>query len=102
MPIKKHVNTLTVFEPPSNEMLSFITRSKRSHFTCSEAKLCEALEQSIYTIHRYFVAYVSFHPTVSVHVYGAQDQIKSHQQWLGESIEKTLKSLHDDGRDKIR
>ena len=102
MPIKKHVNLLRVQKKGADEMISFVTSSKKSYFTVSEAKLCEQLQWATKTTGGLFVTYVSLVPTVAVHVYGAADSLAEHAEWLESQITATLTDLHDDGRDKVR
>ncbi len=102
MPIKKNVNILSVDRLNQAEILSFVTHSKKSHFTCSEAQLCEHIVWSTHTTGTYFVTYVSLVPTVAVHVYGCKDTLKEHADWLENRISQALADLHDDGRDKIK
>ena len=83
-------------------MLSFVTSSKKSHFTVSEARLCEHLQWVTYTTGGLFTTYVSLTPTVAVHVHGSADTLGEHVDWLEQQISKALSDLHDDGRDKVR
>lgn len=102
MPIKKHVNQLRVQKRDADEMISFVTGSKKSHFKVSEARLCEHLQWVTQTTGGFFVTYVSLVPTVAVHVHGNADILAKHAEWLESQITATLTDLHDDGRDKVR
>lgn len=102
MPIKKYANTLQVKKLAANEILSFITSSKKSHFKCSDSQLCDSLRQATYTTGGYFVTYVSLVPTVAVHVHGCADILDKHVDWLEQQIFSLLTELHDDGRDKVK
>jgi hypothetical protein len=102
MPIKKIPNSLSVTRLDGNQILSFVTSSKKSHFTCSEAKLCEHIEWSTHTTGNYFLTYVSLFPTVAVHVYGRADILAKHADWLEGQISKCLADLHDDGKSKVK
>jgi len=102
MPIKKYVNTLRVQKVAADQMLSFVTSSKKSHFTVSEARLCEHLQWVTHTTGGFFTTYVSLTPTVAVHVHGSADTLGKHVDWLEQQISKALSDLHDDGRDRVR
>ncbi len=102
MPIKKYTNTLRVRKLAATEMLSFVTSSKKSHFTVSEAKLCEHLQWATNTSGSFFITYVSLVPSVAVHVFGRADILVQHADWLENQISTALTDLHDDGRDKVK
>jgi hypothetical protein len=102
MPIKKYTNTLRVRKLAATEMLSFVTSSKKSHFTVSEAKLCEHLQWVTNTSGSFFTTYVSLVPTVAIHVHGGADILDKHADWLEQQISTALTDLHDDGRDKVK
>lgn len=102
MPTKKYVNTLRVRKLAADQMLSFVTSSKKSHFTVSEAKLCEHLQWVTNTSGSFFTTYVSLVPTVAIHVHGGADILDKHADWLEQQISTALIDLHDDGRDKVK
>jgi hypothetical protein len=101
MPIKKHSNTLSVSELDSDTVLSIVTKSKKNHFSCTPAKLCEDLVHATYTSTGYFNAYVSLHPFIAIHIVGDKEILAQHKKSLIEKVTTALSSYHERGNVKI-
>lgn len=101
MSIKKVANQLNIKLINSLEVLNFITTSKKSHFTISEAKLCEVITGATYTTPSYFNTYVSTYPYVAIHVVGSSEKLSEYKDWLKEQISTVLNSYHTIGNVRI-
>ncbi len=101
MPIKKHSNTLSVSELDSDTVLSIVTKSKKNHFSCTPAKLCEDLVHATYTSTGYFNAYVSTHPFIAIHIVGDKKILKEHKKMLMQNVTQALERYHQSGNVKI-
>lgn len=101
MPIKKVSNTLTIKELDSDSVLSIVTSSKKNHFSCTLATLCELLVDATYTTTGYFNAYISTHPFIAIHIVGDKKILSQHKKNLVENITKVLNEYHDKGNVKI-
>jgi hypothetical protein len=101
MPIKKISNMLNVTELDRNTVLSLVTHSKKNHFACTPAKLCEELMDATYTQTGYFNAYVSTHPFVAIHIIGDKDILDKHKQMLMDKVTEVLTRYHQRGNVKI-
>jgi hypothetical protein len=100
MPIKKISNMLNIRELDNNTVLSLVTNSKKNHFSCTPANLCEALMDATYTQTGYFNAYVSTHPFVGIHIIGEKDVLEKHKQSLTEKVTDVLTRYHTRGNVK--
>ena len=101
MPIKKVSNRLNVTEIDSDTVLSIATDSKKNHFSCTLAKLCEMLVDATYTPTGYFNAYVSTHPFIAIHIVGDKKILDLHKKMLIEKVTNVLASYHERGNVKI-
>jgi hypothetical protein len=102
MPIKKTPNQLNTDARNEDAVISIFTNSKKGHFTCSEAKLFEALEFSIGDTYKYFQVHLTNYPSIAVHVTGDKDKIAKNGNQLREAIIKTLTDLHDSGNVQLK
>ncbi len=88
MPIKKTQNTVNLFE--HEEVVSFFTHSKKSHFD-SESKLFDALKTSISSINVNYIVHLTTHPYVSVQVsHGLTGELKKNKDKIQEKINDVL------------
>ena len=101
MPIKKVGNMLDISELDNNTVLSLVTRSKKNHFSCTLAKLCEDLMDATYTQTGYFNAYVSTHPFIAIHIVGDKEVLDRHKQMLTDKVTEVLTRYHQVGNVKI-
>ena len=97
MPIKKVANKLNTEARSEDAVISVFTNSKKGHFTCSEAKLFENLEDCLHDIHKFYQVHLTTHPTVAVHITGDADKLKNNEIDLRERIIATLTFFHDIG-----
>lgn len=97
MPVKKISNHLMIDEVESNSTLSFVTRSKKNHFTCTASKLSELLVDATYTSTGYFNTYVATHPFVAVLVIGEPDKLAEYKDMLKNKITNVLQDYHSKG-----
>ena len=92
MPRKNRPNLVSLRTTTEGEVISFFTHSKRNHFT-SEAKVYEALEQSIRAVNHIFTVYLTTYPTIAVHVACGDIQfLKSKHDELEQAIQDALES----------
>jgi len=97
MPIKKIPNQLNIHLVNQSEILNLLTRSKKSHFTITESKLCELLHDAIHTTGGFFNIYVSTYPYIAVHITGDTGKLDEYRDWLMEQVSNVLKDNHDIG-----
>ena len=97
MPVKKIANQLSTEARSEDAVISIFTKSKKGHFTCSEAKLFENLEFCIGDTYKVYQVHLTTHPFIAVHVTGEKDKIAQNSSYLREAIVNTLKELHDIG-----
>ncbi len=85
----------------SGDVLNFLTTSKKSHFTISEAKLADAL---ILATNHYgmFRTFVSTYPHIAVHIYGRADHLEEKANWLEGQVKSTLDLYFTNGAEKIK
>jgi len=102
MPIKSIPNTLFCEPRADQGVVNIFTNSKKGHFTCTEAKLFEALDYCLHDTHKYFQVHLTTHPYIAVHITGEASMIKKNEKDLREKIIDTLTSLHDIGNVKNR
>ena len=102
MPIKKIANHLNTEARCDHAIISVFTNSKKGHFTCSEAKLFEALEFSIGDTYKYYQVHLTTYPSIAVHVTGDKDKIDKNGNDLRKAIVKTLNDLHDIGNVQLK
>jgi hypothetical protein len=95
MPIKKVANQLNTEARGEDAVISVFTNSKKGHFTCSEAKLFEALEFSIGDPYKFYQVHLTTYPSIAVHVTGDKDKILKNGNDLRKAIVNTLNDLHD-------
>lgn len=85
-------NHISLRATVEGEVLSFFTSSKRNHFA-SEAKIYDALEQSIRAVNHIFTVYLTTYPTIAVHVACGDIQfLKSKHDELEQAIQDALES----------
>lgn len=102
MPIKSTANTLNCDYRSDEAVINIFTQSKKGHFTCTEAKLFDALDQCVYDSNGYFNVHLTTHPFIAVHITGEASKIKKYEKDLRKKILETLTSLHDIGNVKNR
>lgn len=101
MPIKKIPNVLATNFVPRNEVLTITTGSKKSHYSCSERSLFEALVDATRTSGGYFNVYMATHPFVVISVLGREDKLCEHKEWLLRQVQTALKIYHQRGNVRI-
>jgi hypothetical protein len=101
MPIKKFSNQLNITELDSSSVLNIVTSSKKNHFSCSIARLCDWLMDATRTSGGYFNAYVSTHPFIAIHIIGDKEILEKHKDMLIESVSKVLVNYHQKGNVRI-
>ena len=102
MPIKSTPNTLFCEARADEAVINIFTQSKKGHFTCTEAKLFDALDDCLHDVQKYFQVHLTTHPYIAVYITGREDHIKKNEKDLRKKIIETLTSLHDIGNVRNR
>ena len=92
MPIKKTPNSLYIQLASSENVLSFFTHSKKSHFSVSEAKLFDSLQYCLRGINLNYQVHLTTYPNIAVHVLfgNAFPKDAAHINLIQNTIEKEL------------
>ena len=92
MPIKKIPNSVNILLADSKCLLSFVTNSKKDHFSVSEAKLFDSLQYCLRGINLNYQVHLTTYPNIAVHVlYGnAFPKDAAHINLIQNTIEKEL------------
>jgi hypothetical protein len=101
MPIKKTPNQLNFSFYKDAAVISIFTLSKKAHFSCSESKLFEILEDSIHDNYKYFQVHLTTFPFIAVHITGTPDKIEENEVRLRTAIEESLARYHERGNVKL-
>ena len=101
MPIKKISNQLNVLQLDNSHVLSIVTSSKKNHFSCTTARLCEELVDATYTSVGYFNAHVSTHPFIGIHIVGERGMLDKHKDMLIANVSRVLTNYHERGNVRL-
>jgi hypothetical protein len=97
MAIKKYAEKLNCDARKDDGVINIFTDGKKSHFTCTEAKLFETLELFLNDTYKFYQVHLTTHPTIAVHITGDAAKIKKNENELREKIIAALKSQHFKG-----
>ena len=92
MPIKKTPNHLNLRQDSSSHVLNFFTNSKKAHFSISEGKLYEELENGVKSVNFNYQVHLTTYPFIAVHVlYGATfPEDEQHIEKIRQTLEKVM------------
>ncbi len=68
MPIKKIPNSIYIKHASSENVMSFFTSSKKSHFNISESNLFDSLSRCLRGININYQVHLTTYPNIAVHV----------------------------------
>jgi len=90
----RHVRYPVVTKVTQGKTLNYITNAKKGNFILSEARLYGEFTSALSRGNFHYRIYMSTQPFVALHIFGKEDIINEHENFIFETIKETVERYH--------